>query len=134
MTTEFKVLLDKKRSYKHSLPCPECGTSLLHNCVRNGVRYVDGTKENPKRIWNADLYKCAGCGILVLTDFGWPSQWNKKNTPDLQALLDYWKKRADAARAQGSLADVFVYSWQFGPDNSSTINGTCGIGRFEEAA
>ncbi len=123
---EYKVLLDKRRKYKGSLPCPQCDTSLLHNCIKNGVLYVDGPKDKPLSIWNADLYKCPTCGNLVLTDFGWPSQWNKKNTPDMQALLDGWKGRGGN--------DVIVYSWQFDSSNCSTIKGRYAPGRFKEAA
>ncbi len=101
---QFTVLLEKKRKYKNSLPCPQCGTSLWHSCVRNAVKYVQGTKGKPQKIWNADLYKCPSCKNLVLTDFGRMSEWNKKNTPDLQALIDDWKKRG---------LDLIMHSWWF---------------------
>lgn len=119
---QFTVLLDKKRKYKGSLPCPQCGRSLLHGCIKNGVRYVQGRKGRPEKIWNADLHKC-DCGILVLTDFGRVSEWNKKTViaPGLQELIDAWL--AHNARAEGIPSDpghriVILYSWQF-KDNAA---------------
>ncbi len=105
---QFTVLLDKKRKYGDTLPCPQCGTSLLHNCMKNAVRFVTGNPLNPQRIWNADLYHCPKCRSLVLTDFGRVSQWNRQNTPFLGGQLD------ELIRS----GDVVVYQSQF-KDNSS---------------
>lgn len=102
------LLLDKKRKYKGSLPCSQCGTSLLHNCIKNAVRYVQGREDKPVKIWSADLYECPNCHNVVMTDFGWPSTWSKKNTPDLTA------KVAELTRS----GEVLIYSWQF---NGRTI-------------
>ncbi len=86
---EKKILVDRRSKTK--LPCPNDKTSLLHNCMRNGVKYVIGSEEKPKRIYNCDLYKCPACHSLVLTDFGRRAEWNEANTPDMPALIRRWK-------------------------------------------
>ncbi len=110
--SEFLVLLDKRRKYKASLPCPKDGTSLLYNCLRVGVRFVAGQKGKPERIWNADLYHCPTCHNLVLTDFGSVSQWNKKNTTNLITKI-----------AELQLVDPVLYQWQF-KNGIGTYRGT----------
>ncbi len=62
--TKPKLLIRRKFG-----KCPECKSNLLHHCVKNGVNFVQGGRENPTAIWNADIYHCPGCGNLVLTDF-----------------------------------------------------------------
>ncbi len=109
---QITVLLDKKRKYKGSLPCPQCGISLLHSCVRNAVKYVQGREGKPTKIWNADLYRCPGCKHLVLTDFGRVSEWNKENTPDLQAVINDWQGHNLKTSSAGAFI-LIVYSWQF---------------------
>ena len=50
-------------------PCPECKSELLHHCVKNGVKFVQGGRKHPIAVWNCDLYKCPGCESFVITDF-----------------------------------------------------------------
>lgn len=75
-------------------PCPKCKSGLLHHCIHNGVRMVIGSKESPQ-IWNADLYRCPGCGAQVLTDFGVRAEWTKKNTPDIKGMAAELEKKGD---------------------------------------
>lgn len=76
-------------------PCPKCKAVLLHHCIRNGVRIVMGGEEEPTHIWNADLYRCPGCGSYVLTDFGIRAEWTKKNTPDIKGMAARLKEEGD---------------------------------------
>ena len=130
---EFTVLLDKKRKYKGSLPCPQCGTSLLHNCIKNGVKYIQGHQGKPEKIWNADLYKCPACKNLVLTDFGRVSEWNRTSVPaemnlqkGLQELIDAWVERNERAESipveqRAGYRIIIIYSWQFDQDGKGMI-------------
>lgn len=86
----MKALIKKKFG-----PCPECKTSLLHHCVKVGVRVVVGGKKNPVEIWNADLYRCPKCDCFVLTDWGSVPQWTRDNTPDLAGLVESMAQRGD---------------------------------------
>jgi len=106
---EHKVLLDKRKKYRPSLPCPKDKTSLLHHCIKNAVLFVEGAEGHPEKAWNADLYKCPSCDNLVLTDFGNIPEWTLENTPDLQGFLDERKKHG----AAGGDPPVIVYLWQF---------------------
>lgn len=87
----MKALIKKKFG-----PCPECKTSLLHNCVKVGVRVVmhDG-KHNPFEIWNADLYRCPKCEAFIITDWASAPQWTRENTPDLAGLVKEMAMRGD---------------------------------------
>lgn len=76
-------------------PCPKCNEGLLNHCIYNGVRMVMGGKENPTNIWNADLYKCPGCGSHVLTDFGIKAEWTKRNTPDIKGKIEELRAAED---------------------------------------
>ncbi len=109
---QYTVLLDKRKKYEASMPCPKCKTSLLHHYIKNGVRFVVGPQGQPEEVWNADLCKCPGCGSLVLTDFGDRPQYtynnlNPDNIPDwfptLSALIEDDRKRGN----------IIFFSWQF---------------------
>lgn len=87
----MKALIKKKFG-----PCPECKTSLLHHCVKVGVRVVMvDAKKNPVEIWNADLYRCPKCEAFVMTDWGSVPNWTHANTPDLAGLVREMAQHGD---------------------------------------
>ena len=105
---DVRVLLDKRKKYKPSLLCPKDRTSLLHHCIKNAVRFVEGPEGQPEAIWNADLYKCPTCGNMVLTDFGDRPQWTMDNT-DLLTFIEEEKSHSQRAGA----GIMFIFSHQF---------------------
>ena len=92
MTTAIKPRLLLRRKFGH---CPECKSNLLHHCAKNGVMFVQGGRENPVAIWNADIYRCPCCGNLVLTDFADRPQWTIENTPDIKGLAQGFEAAAE---------------------------------------
>lgn len=95
------ILLDKRSV---DIPkCPKDKTVLLHHCIRNGVLFIEGAKERPEKIWNADLYHCLACKNQVLTDFGTVPQWTLENTADLPGFIE-------RAKVNGAM---ILYAWQF---------------------
>ena len=47
-------------------PCPECKSELLHHCVKNGVKFVQGGRKDPIAVWNCDLYKLSRRTLIQL--------------------------------------------------------------------
>ncbi len=94
--------------------CPACKkASLLHNCVENGVKLAVLATEELVQIWEADLYRCPGCGEFVLTDFGKKPQWTKEkgwlNDSGKMPAAEGWLARIEAeAKVRGKMGVVKV--------------------------
>ncbi len=101
-----------KKRLNRTGTCPACKKrSLLHHCIENGVKAVYRAGADLREIWEADLYRCPGCGNLVLTDFGDHPQWTKR-TGWLQGqgldVLDWLARIEREARARGKLGLIYV--------------------------
>ena len=83
----------------------------MHHCIENGVKAVYRAGTDLREIWEADLYRCPGCGNLVLTDFGDHPQWTKR-TGWLQGqgpdVLDWLARIEREARARGKHGLIYL--------------------------
>lgn len=48
--------------------CSKCEIEL--KCRKNGVFVIEYAGDGPYKIWEADEYECASCGIRIVTGFG----------------------------------------------------------------
>jgi hypothetical protein len=70
--------------------CPTC--QLSYRCHRGGVDVVEviGREQKPYKLWQADLYKCPGCGHEIVTAFGegpFATDW-QENFAETVALVE----------------------------------------------
>lgn len=66
-----------------------CGCGRFMRCKKNGVTVEELTDAGePYKLWDADLYECADCGVEVVTGFG--------RVP----MAEHWQPTYDAQRAR----------------------------------
>ena len=55
-------------SGRHRPVCPKC--NMEFHPERNGIGVLDMADFGPYAVWDADLWKCPGCGVEVVGGFG----------------------------------------------------------------
>jgi hypothetical protein len=67
--------------------CVKC--EIEFRCEKNGVHVHELMREDTAvyKIWDADLWKCPGCGILIVSGFGQEPVAEHFETEQMQAVL-----------------------------------------------
>lgn len=78
--------------YPHDVVCTACRTHLRIETQR--VLVIEMASFGPYKVWNADLYKCPGCGAEMVTGFGQCPIRADHYAPDFGQWLDTAKSSA----------------------------------------
>lgn len=78
--------------YPHDVVCVQCRTAL--RIETQGVVVIEMAVFGPYKVWNADLYKCAGCGAEMVTGFGQYPIRADHYAPDFAEWLETVKAQA----------------------------------------
>lgn len=69
--------------------CVKCGIEI--RCETNEVAWLSPGGGCPDQLWQADLWKCPGCGHTVLQGFG-AQPMSHSNEPGFQSHVDYYHR------------------------------------------
>src|ERR1039458_5610600 len=62
------MAMEKEETVIHRPVCVKCHTEM--RCEKNGVGVLDmSSNEQPYQLWEADKFKCPGCGFEVVVGF-----------------------------------------------------------------
>lgn len=76
--------------YQHDVVCVKCQTALRPHII--GALVIEMASFGPYKVWAADLYKCPGCGIEIVTGFGPAPIRQDHYKPDFAEWLENEKK------------------------------------------
>jgi hypothetical protein len=68
--------------------CSKCEVEL--KCHKTGVLVIEHANFGPYKIWDADEYECAVCGIRIVTGFG-----QRPISEHFMDDFDMWLSRAE---------------------------------------